>query len=95
MMLDYDAKMRTTVTIDDNLLAEAKSFAAKQHRTLGEVIDEALRMSLRQAAEPRKQVELPTTGDPRNRPLVDILDKEALAEVLGDNEWPRRDDAHT
>jgi hypothetical protein len=34
---------------------------------------------------------LPTSGDPSEKPFVDIDDKEALAEALGDNEWPRVD----
>lgn len=84
--------MRTTVTIDDGLLAEAKVIAARQQRTLSEVVEDALRVSVAHAARPRQRVVLPTSGDPRDTPLVDILDKDALAEVLGDNEWPRRDD---
>ena len=84
--------MRTTVNIDEHLLAEAKIRAAREHRTLGEVIDDALSAALRPPAPPQtRRVRLVTSGDPRKRPLVDILDKEALAEVLGDNEWPRRD----
>lgn len=85
--------MRTTVTIDDDLLADAKAFAARQRRTLSDVVQDALREAVSSHAKPaRTQVDLPTFGDPSERPLVDILDKEALAEVLGDNDWPRRDD---
>jgi hypothetical protein len=84
--------MRTTVTIDDHLLAEAKVLAARQHRTLGQVIEDALRASVTRAAQPREPVTFPTFGDASQRPLVDILDKEALAEVLGDNDGPRRYD---
>lgn len=86
--------MRTTVNIDEHLLAEAKVVAARQHRTLGEIIDDSLRVSLARAVDaPRKRVTFPVSGDPNIKPLVDINDKEALAEALGDNEWPRRDDA--
>ena len=92
-MQNYDEKMRTTVTINDHILAEAKALAARQHRTLGDVIDDALRVALAGASKPRRAVKLPTFGRPGEKPLVDILDKEALAEVLGDNEWPHRDDA--
>jgi hypothetical protein len=81
------------VTIDDDLLADAKALAAREHRTLGEVIGDALRVSLARVSEPHLPVVLPTSGSPDDVPLVDIYDKEALAEVLGDNEWPRRDDA--
>lgn len=86
--------MRTTVNIDDHLLAEAKVLAARQHRSLGEIIDDALRdtLTVRASAPAATRVTLPTSGDPRDRPLIDILDTEALAEALGDNEGPRRDD---
>ncbi len=46
--------MRTTVTIDDTLLAAVKIEAARFHRTIGSVIEEALRAQLGVAAsEPR------------------------------------------
>lgn len=35
--------MRTTVTIDDQVLAEAKAVAARTGRTLSEVVEDALR----------------------------------------------------
>lgn len=92
-MQAYGAKMRTTVNIDDHLLAEAKSLAAKQHRTLGQVIEDALRIEVGRVSKPRRRVKLPTYGDALLKPLVDIYDKDALAQALGDNEWPRRDDA--
>jgi hypothetical protein len=85
--------MRTTVDIDEHLLAEAKVLAARQHRTLGQVIDDSLRSTLSPVTGPSRPVRLTTYGGREGVPLVDILDKEALAEVLGDNEWPRRDDA--
>lgn len=85
--------MRTTVTIDDHLLAEVKILAAREHRTFSDVVQDALRAALSHSAQPRRPVVIPTSGDPRNRPLVDLRDKEALAEVMGDNEWPRRNDA--
>ncbi len=81
--------MRTTVTIDDHLLAEAKAVAASSHRTLGEVIDDALRVSLAQRpTDPSKspRVKLPTHGGSGLRPGVDLEDKEHMAELLGDNE---------
>jgi hypothetical protein len=86
--------VRTTVNINEHLLAEAKVLAARQHRSLGEVIDDSLRAILARSAEthrPQAQIVLPTSGDPNGRLLVDIYDKEAVAEALGDNEWPRAD----
>jgi hypothetical protein len=39
---------RTTVRIDDALLADAKAYAAQHHRSLNSVIEEALRDLLEQ-----------------------------------------------
>jgi hypothetical protein len=84
--------VRTTVNIDDHLLAGAKILAAREHRTLGEIIDDALRATLARVERPaRFRVALPVSGDPNGRFLIDINDKQALAEALGDNEWPRAD----
>lgn len=78
--------MRTTVNIDDALLTEIKIISARSHRPLGEVIDDALRLMLaeRKRASPLR-APLPTYGRLGLRPGVDLEDKEALAEVLGDN----------
>lgn len=39
--------MRTTLTIDDDVLAAAKALAARQHKSVGEVISALSRQSLR------------------------------------------------
>ncbi|PDT28044.1 CopG family transcriptional regulator, partial [Rhizobium sp. L9] len=39
--------MRTTLAIDDDVLIAAKAMAAQQHRSVGEVISELARRSLR------------------------------------------------
>ena len=39
--------MRTTLDIDDRLLAQAKSFAAKEHTSLTRLIEESLALRLR------------------------------------------------
>jgi hypothetical protein len=38
--------MRTTININDNLLNEAKKLSLTRHCSLGEVVNEALRLSL-------------------------------------------------
>ena len=55
---------RTTVRIDDELLAELKALAARQHRTLNSVMEEAFRRMITAAheQEQRPRVELPTWG---------------------------------
>jgi hypothetical protein len=75
--------MRTTVNIDDDLLAEAKRIAARTRRPLGEVVADALRLLVAAEAErPTPVVTLPTFGGSGLRPGVDLEDPEALAAVL-------------
>ncbi|MGV0744342.1 type II toxin-antitoxin system VapB family antitoxin [Mycolicibacterium sp. XJ870] len=79
--------MRTTVNIDDHLLAEAKVLAARTSRSLGSVVEDALRSMLLRDAEERtvSPFQLPTHGSGGLVAGVDLEDKEALAELSGDN----------
>jgi predicted transcriptional regulator len=55
---------RTTVRIDDELLAELKALAARQHRTLNSVMEEAFRrmIAATKEQEQRPWIELTTSG---------------------------------
>lgn len=46
--------MRTTLTIDDDVLAAAKALAGAQHKTTGEVISILARQALRPAPAARR-----------------------------------------
>ena len=83
-------QMRTTVTIDDGLWSQAKEMAARSHRTVSSVLEDALRETLARRADTgvSARVTIPVGGSAQDRPLVDILDREALADVLGDNGFP-------
>ncbi|HEX7322450.1 MAG TPA: type II toxin-antitoxin system VapB family antitoxin [Mycobacterium sp.] len=82
--------MRTTVNIDDHLLAEAKVLAAKTSRSLGAIVDDALRGMLHRdpQQDAREAFQLPTLGAGGLQPGVDLEDKDALAELMGDNAAP-------
>lgn len=82
--------MRTTLNISDDLLAEAKVLAAKTHRPIGAVVDDALRVLLRRGgAEPQATAWMfPTSGAGGLQPGVNLDDSEALAQLLGDNALP-------
>ena len=80
--------MRTTVNIDDHLLAEAKVLAARTSKPLGTIIDDALRSMLRSRGNTRQAFVLSTHGKGGLQPGVDLDDKEALAELMGDNAAP-------
>jgi hypothetical protein len=45
--------MRTTLTIDDDVLSAAKGLAARQHKTVGEVISALSRQALQPAGANR------------------------------------------
>jgi hypothetical protein len=80
--------MRTTVNIDEYLLEEAKVTAARGRRSLGDVIDDALRALFVERggdSAVTRRVVLPTSGGSGVRSGVDLEDNESLAEVLGEN----------
>ena len=76
--------MRTTIKIDDALLAEAKARAAQSGRTLNAVVEDALREALRRhsRAERPTRVQLPTFAGSRLQPGVDLDDGAALLELM-------------
>ncbi|HYN28280.1 MAG TPA: type II toxin-antitoxin system VapB family antitoxin [Dermatophilaceae bacterium] len=84
--------MRTTITLDDHVLAEAKVIAARSGRTLSRVVEDALREQLARRREAavaaRADFSLPTFGDPAGQLLVDLADKDAVARALGDEAVP-------
>lgn len=74
--------MRTTVNIDDNLLEQARRVALTTRRSLGDVVDDALRLLLSAPTPERGTVDLPTYGGSGLLPGVDLEDKAALAAIL-------------
>lgn len=85
----YDAGVRTTVNIDEQLLAEAKVHAARSRRSMTSLLEDALRRYLEEAgAAPSVPIDLPefVPSTPGLRPGVDLDDREQLADLLGDNE---------
>jgi len=82
--------MRTTIRLDDHLLAEAKKLAAETGRTLTEVIEGALRevLARRKKARRRATVKLTTVGGGGVQRGVDLDDGAALLDLM-----ERRDDA--
>ncbi|HEX7172686.1 MAG TPA: type II toxin-antitoxin system VapB family antitoxin [Candidatus Limnocylindria bacterium] len=76
--------MRTTIKIDDGLLAEAKARAARAGTTLNAVVEDALRSAFarRGDAPTTRRMELPTFAESRVRPGVDLDDSAALLEHM-------------
>ncbi len=75
--------MRTTVTIDDQLLVEVKTVAAQSGRTLSAVIEDALRASLARRRTERPPIPpLPTISGGGLQPGVDLDDSAALLDLM-------------
>jgi Bacterial antitoxin of type II TA system, VapB len=78
--------MRTTLNLDDHLLAEAKRLAAARGSTLTAVMEDALRIVVRRAEDTpeREPVELPSFGEAGAgfMPGVEIDDTAALLELM-------------
>jgi hypothetical protein len=76
--------MRTTVRLDERLLAEAKKRALETGRTLTAVLEDALRESLarRSTRKKRTAVRLKTVRGDGVRPGVDLDDGAALLDVM-------------
>lgn len=78
--------MRTTLNLNDHLLIEAKRVAAERGTTLTAVMEDALRIALRQAREPkpRQPMELPTFGVSGEgfMPGVDVSSNAALLDLM-------------
>jgi hypothetical protein len=80
--------MKTTLDINDQLLAEAKALAARQRTSLTRVIEEGLRLRLRANAASAGQgrVRLPVfKGRGGLVAGVDPLSNKALLGALGDD----------
>ena len=77
--------MKTTLDINDQLLANAKALAAQQRTSLTRLIEEGLRMRFRaQGAPPRGKLRLPLfKGRGGLVAGVDPLSNKAMLEALG------------
>lgn len=74
--------MRTTLNLPDALAREAKARAAAEGRTLTSVVEEGLRAVLATPTAADDTTPLPSYGDPDDRFLVDLDDRDALWEAL-------------
>ena len=80
--------MKTTLDLNDQLLADAKALAAQQRTSLTRVIEEGLQLRLRAKAEStkRRRVRLPVfEGRGGLVAGVNPLSNKALLQALGDD----------
>lgn len=80
--------MKTTLDLNDQLLADAKALAAQQRTSLTRVIEEGLQLRLRAQRSPARQarVRLPVFKGRGGLAVgVDPLSNKALLEAMGDD----------
>ncbi|HEX5079046.1 MAG TPA: DUF6364 family protein [Geminicoccaceae bacterium] len=76
--------MRTTIRLDENLLREAKAYAAATDRTLTRLVEDALREALarRDARPVRRRVRLRTFKGCGLQPGVNLDSNAALRDLM-------------
>lgn len=72
--------MKTTLNIDDSVMSQLKREAARQGRTMSELVEMALRMLFRAQKKPTDLPALPTFRS--GGALVDIADRDALYQAM-------------
>jgi hypothetical protein len=76
--------MRTTLTIQDALLRKARQISLERNLSVGEVVEEALRLTLGAQAKgrPAQRRKLKTFRGDGLQPGVDLTSSAALLEVM-------------
>jgi len=72
--------MKTTLTIDDSVMARLKRESARTGRTMSELVETALRRLLQSKPDAAELPDLPSFNS--DGTLVDIADREALYRAM-------------
>jgi hypothetical protein len=72
--------MKTTLNIDNTVMAQLKREAARQGRTMSELVETALRMLFRSSRKREEPPPLPTFRSVGA--LVDVADRDALYQAM-------------
>jgi hypothetical protein len=72
--------MKTTLSIDDRVMAQLKREAARQQRTMSELVETALRLLFQARKTPADLPPLPAMRS--GGVLVDVADREALYQAM-------------
>ena len=72
--------MKTTLVIDDQVMIRLKAEAARQGRTMSELVEAALRLLLNSKPKAPPPPELPKAR--MGRPRVDVADRAALYDAM-------------
>ena len=75
--------MRTTIDLDDALLAKVKQVAARNHTSMASVIEDAVRQAFAtKKTSSRKKTRLTTVNGKGVRPGIDLDDMASLIDVM-------------
>jgi Arc/MetJ family transcription regulator len=80
----FHMKMKTTLNIDDTVMAQLKREAARQRRTMSELVETALRNFFRSQKRATELPPLPVFDS--GGALVDIADRDALYRAMEEQE---------
>ena len=72
--------MKTTLNIDDSVMRDLKREAARQRRTMSEMVESALRGLLREQRKVAEVAPLPVFRS--GGALVDVADRDALYQAM-------------
>ena len=76
--------MKTTLNIDDTVMMQLKREAARQRRTMSDLVETALRNLFREQKQPKKLPPLPTFRS--GGMYVDPADRDALYRLMEEDE---------
>ena len=84
---------RTTVRLDDDLMAEVKRFAIANGTTIQRVIEDGLRLVLRRpTADERRKFRLVTFTGKGVHPGIDIDNSASLYDLMDEEKYGRSED---
>jgi hypothetical protein len=72
--------MKTTVVLDDALVARLKREAARQNRNMSEIVEMALHLLFKTPRRPARPPKLPRYN--MGKELVDLADRDALYDAM-------------
>lgn len=85
--------MRTTIILPDELYRQAKAAARSADRTFTSFLEEAVRRELARSEPSIGSMDVslaPPSGSREDRPLVDLADKQAVQELLDEDDFTVR-----
>ncbi len=74
--------LKTTLNIDDTVMARLRRESVRQGRTMSELVEAALRLLFQSGKPTRKKKLAPLPCFHGGKPLVDIADRNALYDAM-------------